>query len=592
MNYKQQKSGVNRREFLGALSGGAVAPAMLGFGPPARAASMEDALEKLLKGRHVIRSDRFGRLFPNLPPFATASPALETALRELGKKGGLMDAADPLEGDPKRPVLLITEVGQTDAAGVVHPDLSANNRNNPTHTAGTTFLGQFIDHDFTFDLTSRLGIPVAPEASPNTRTPALDLDSVYGGGPDQNPELYQRKNHNRHRDRDHDRSHEHHISRKDEVGPKLKIGFGGKFEDLPRMQSKTAILGDPRNDENIMLAGIHAAIIKFHNNVVDLLEKQNRRDSPDEIFRKARRIVTWHYQWIVVHEFLPLVIGPDRVKTLLANPKAAFPSPVPFMPVEFQGAAYRMGHSMVRPSYRANFNGDPGGSPDTGAPQFFGMIFDPAGEGQADPVDLRGTGTRAPRRFIGWQTFFDFEVGSSLAPAAKIVRPNKRLDTHLSSALFLLPPATIAGFQPDQPTSLPQRNLLRQVTWGLPSGQAIAAAIGATPLTTADLSDIKGLGQNLDASTPLWFYVLREADKQHDGLMLGDVGSNIVGRVFIGMLQLDRNSFLANEPNWTPFLPDRNGKVTGDFKMIDLLTFAEVVDRGPGSPGGTAASAA
>ena len=592
MNYKQQKSGVNRREFLGALSAGAVAPAMLGFGPPARAASMEDALEKLLKGRHVIRSDRFGRLFPNLPPFATASPALETALRELGKKGGLMDAADPLEGDPKRPVLLITEVGQTDAAGVVHPDLSANNRNNPTHTAGTTFLGQFIDHDFTFDLTSRLGIPVAPEASPNTRTPALDLDSVYGGGPDQNPELYQRKNHNRHRDRDHDRSHEHHISRKDEVGPKLKIGFGGKFEDLPRMQSKTAILGDPRNDENIMLAGIHAAIIKFHNNVVDLLEKQNRRDSPDEIFRKARRIVTWHYQWIVVHEFLPLVIGPDRVKTLLANPKAAFPSPVPFMPVEFQGAAYRMGHSMVRPSYRANFNGDPGGSPDTGAPQFFGMIFDPAGEGQADPVDLRGTGTRAPRRFIGWQTFFDFEVGSSLAPAAKIVRPNKRLDTHLSSALFLLPPATIAGFQPDQPTSLPQRNLLRQVTWGLPSGQAIAAAIGATPLTTADLSDIKGLGQNLDASTPLWFYVLREADKQHDGLMLGDVGSNIVGRVFIGMLQLDRNSFLANEPNWTPFLPDRNGKVTGDFKMIDLLTFAEVVDRGPGSPGGTAASAA
>src|SRR5215510_2950805 len=225
MNYKQQKSGVNRREFLGALSAGAVAPAMLGFGPPARAASLEDALEKLLKGRHVIRSDRFGRLFPNLPGFATASPALEAALRELGKKGGMMDAKDPLEEGPIR---LITEVGQTDPAvgdapAVVHPNFSANNRNNPTHTAGTTFLGQFIDHDFTFDLTSRLGIPVAPEASPNTRTPALDLDSVYGGGPDQNPELYQRRNHHRHRDHDHrdrdHRDHEHHISRKDEVGP-------------------------------------------------------------------------------------------------------------------------------------------------------------------------------------------------------------------------------------------------------------------------------------------------------------------------------------------------------------------------------------
>src|SRR5215831_4249773 len=594
MRATKQKYGVNRREFLGALGAGAIAPAILGFSPPARATSLEDALEKLLKGRHVIRSDRFGRLFPNLPGFATASPALEAALRELGKKGGMMDAKDPLEEGPIR---LITEVGQTDPAvgdapAVVHPNFSANNRNNPTHTAGTTFLGQFIDHDFTFDLTSRLFVPVDPEASPNTRTPALDLDSVYGGGPDRNPELYQDRRHHKDHDRknhrkDHDRRHEHHISRKDEVGPRLKIGFGGKFEDLPRMASNTAIIGDPRNDENIMLAGIHAAIILFHNNVVDLLEKQNRRDSPDEIFRKARRIVTWHYQWIVVHEFLPLIIGPDRVKTLLANPKAAFPSPVPFMPVEFQGAAYRMGHSMVRPSYRANFNGDPGGNPDTGAPQFFGMIFDPAGEGQADPVDLRGTGTRAPRRFIGWQTFFDFEVDTALAATAKIVRPNKRLDTTISSALFLLPTATIAGFQPDQPTSLPQRNLLRQVTWSMPSGQAIAAAIGATSLTTGDLKDIGTLGSNLDTSTPLWFYILREADVQHQGLMLGDVGSNIVGRVFIGLLQLDRNSFLANEPNWTPTLPDRTGKVTGNFTMIDLLNFADVVDRGPGSPGGT-----
>jgi len=104
MSAMQRRFGVNRREFLGALGAGAVAPAMLGFGPPARADSMEDALERLLKGRHVIRSDRFGRLFPNLPPFATASPALETALRELGKKGGIMDAKDPLEGDPTRPV--------------------------------------------------------------------------------------------------------------------------------------------------------------------------------------------------------------------------------------------------------------------------------------------------------------------------------------------------------------------------------------------------------------------------------------------------------------------------------------------------------
>ena len=577
---QERPTGVSRREFLGALGAGAVAPAMLGLGRTAHAETFEQRLEQALRGRHVIRPDRFGRLFPNLPPFAKASPALDIALRELGKKGGIMDAKDPLEGDPRRPVLLITEVGQTDPDGTVHPNHSANNRNNPNHTAGTTFLGQFIDHDFTFDLTSRLGIPVEPTASPNTRTPALDLDSVYGGGPDRSPELHQPRG--RGQDRDRRRGQDRDRDDRNGVGPKLKIGFGGKFEDLPRMPSKTAILGDPRNDENIMLSGLHAAIIEFHNNVVELLEKRNRRDDADEIYRNARRIVTWHYQWIIVNEFLPQIIGQDRVNRLLANRTKVFPSPVPFMPVEFQGAAYRMGHSLVRPSYRANFNGDVGGKVATGAPQFFGMIFDPAGEGQADPVDLRGTGTRAPRRFIGWQTFFDFEP--SVAPANKIVRPNKRLDTNLSSVLFDLPTATIAGFAPDQPTSLPQRNLLRQVTWGLPSGQAIAADIGAAPLTTGDLSDIHGLGAGLDASTPLWYYILREADKQHDGLMLGDVGSNIVGRVFIGMLQLDRNSFLANEPNWTPILPDRFGNVTGSFKMVDLLSFAGVVDRGPGSP--------
>jgi hypothetical protein len=252
---------------------------------------------------------------------------------------------------------------------------------------------------------------------------------------------------------------------------------------------------------------------------------------------------------------------------------------VPFIPVEFQGAAYRMGHSMVRPSYRANFNGIPGAGPNAPGTPFFGMIFDPAGEGQADPVDLRGF-TRAPRRFIGWQTFFRFDDTNS--------RPNKRLDTTISSALFNLPLQTIAGEEPN-PVSLPQRNLLRHVTWGIPSGQAIAAEIGAAPLTRADLADVQPLG--LADSTPLWFYILREAHRQHDGLQLGEVGANIVGRVFVSMLALDRDSYLAENPRWRPTLPDRTGAVTGQFSIVDLLTFAGVVDRGPGSPTAPSATA-
>jgi hypothetical protein len=119
-----------------------------------------------------------------------------------------------------------------------------------------------------------------------------------------------------------------------------------------------------------------------------------------------------------------------------------------------------MGHSMVRPSYRANLAGDDG-------QPFFGFIFDPSHEGRADPDDLRG-GSRAARRFIGWQTFFDFGDGE--------VKPNKKIDTKISTALFTLPIGAIAA--PDAPTALPQRNLLRHLTWQLPSGRRVARTMG------------------------------------------------------------------------------------------------------------------
>ncbi len=308
----------------------------------------------------------------------------------------------------------VTRVGRV--LLITDPANSANNPDNPKHPAGTTFFGQFLDHDFTFDLESSLGIRTDPEESPNGRTPMLDLDTVYGGGPSRSPQLYVRANRR--------------------VGPKLRIESGGLFEDVPRTRNGVAIIGDPRNDENMVISGLQAAFIKFHNNVVDLVTKQNPRDDADEIFSKARRIVTWHYQWIIVNEFLPLLIGQTRVNRLLERGPRFFRTSVPFIPVEFQGAAYRLGHSMVRPSYRANFDGDVGGNPATGAPAFFGMIFDPAGEGQADPVDLRGF-TRAPRRFIGWQTFFEFDAVN--------VRRTKLLDTTISSPLFDLPLATIPG---------------------------------------------------------------------------------------------------------------------------------------------------
>ena len=232
------------------------------------------------------------------------------------------------------------------------------------------------------------------------------------------------------------------------------------------------------------------------------------------------------------------------------------------MPVEFQTGTFRMGHSMVRPSYRANLAGDR--DPVTGAPApFFGFIFDPAGEGQSDPVDLRGR-ARARRRFIGWQTFFDFGGDQT-----QHVRPNKRLDTSISTPLFKLPLQAIASGDP--PISLAQRNLLRHLTWSLPSGQRIASATGSPVLGSSNFPELRGYGLGLDASTPLWYYILREAAVFNDGLRLGPVGGRIVAETLIGLLARDEFSILN-----TGFRPSLPSTTPGDFKMVDMLRWARV----------------
>jgi hypothetical protein len=324
----------------------------------------------------------FGRIF-RLPPFARQSPKVEAALRELGKPGGLLDARDPLEAGPKQLI--------------VDPSLSVNNPNNPTHTAGTTFFGQFLDHDMTFDADSRLAQPTEPQTARNYRTPSLDLDSVYGAGFVAQQELYDPSDH-----------------------VKLELESGGLFEDLPRRADGAAIVGDPRNDENLIIAGLHCAFAAFHNRAVDHVRGEGLSGAA-EVFEAARRLTTWHYHWLIVTEFLPQIVGKDMVDRVLRYGRR-FYTPARgegFMPVEFQTGAYRMGHSMVRPSYRANLAGDDG-------QPFFAFIFDPSQEGMLDPDDLRG-GVRAPRRFTGWQTFFDF--GDCEA------KPNKRIDTKISTAL-------------------------------------------------------------------------------------------------------------------------------------------------------------
>jgi hypothetical protein len=507
---------LSRRRFLKKVGFGTAAGWAAGaFGIPfARSAQAPD----------VSQPESFGRMF-RLPPFAPPTTAVQKALLELGKAGGIMDANDDLKAGPVD--LIVVE------------KLNLVNRNNPSHTAGVTFFGQFLDHDVTFDTTSRLGFPSQPITSTNTRTAFLDLDSVYASGPSGTPELYDPT---------------------DRI--KFKVESGGQFEDLPRnATTKAAFIGDPRNDENLIIAGLHAAFLLFHNRAVDHVRSQNPSIRNDDAFAEARQLTTWHYQWIILNEFLPLIVGQSVVNEVFKNGRR-FYNPLndqEFIPVEWQ-IVYRFGHSMVRPSYRANMKGD-GGDP------FFGMIFDPKGQGSSDPIDLRG-GARAPRRFIGWQTFFNF--GGAFSGD---FRPNKLIDTKISTPLFNLPLGAIPSGTP--PVSLMQRNLLRHLTWQLPSGQAVAREMGVPQLSSADLSELQPIATSFVSSTPLFYYILKEAEIVENGHRLGPVGGRIVAEVFIGLLQLDPQSYLNVQPNWLPTLPAQGG-TPESFRMIDFLAFAGV----------------
>ena len=395
-------------------------------------------------------------------------------------------------------------------------------------------MGQFLDHDMTFDTTSRLGRPAIPVITPNGRHPYFDLDSVYGDGPRGSPQLYNPD----------DRA-------------KFLVESGGMFEDLPRDGSMRAIIADPRNDETVIIAGLQAAFLLFHNKVVDRLRLEDPSIDEEDAFERARQLTTWHYQWLIVHEILPLFVGQPMVDSVI-NQGPRFFRPRPnraFIPVEFQ-MAYRFGHSLVRPSYRANFTGL------AGAP-FFAMIFDTSVSPATDPVDVRG-GARAARRFVGWSTFFTF-------PGLEAdMRPNKRIDTKLSTPLFDLPLGAIASGQP--PTSLAQRNLLRHLTWLLPSGQSIAQVMGVPALAPEQLADLAAVHPPFVNSTPLWFYVLREADVMGGGGQLGPVGGRIVAEVFVGLLRADPDSYVHARGGFSPTL----GPAPGQFRMIDFLNFAGV----------------
>ncbi|WP_062465021.1 peroxidase family protein [Demequina soli] len=456
-----------------------------------------------LAPRSRLYQGPFGRLFPDLPAWP---PEDMTDAEATTRFTALAET-------------MIERPGRT-AAAIAKGAGDHDSFDGPI-PAGYTYFGQFVDHDITFDPASSLVRANDPNGLLNFRTPRLDLDNLYGRGPDDQPYLFDGGRFVL------GRAHDAH-------GRAVRIPGAGTakdprfFADLQRNARGIAIIGDPRNDENVIVSQLQVAFLLAHNALMDraVARGADRRAA----FGQARTTLRRLYQWIVWHDFLRRVCDPDVwAQALTVSPPDAagrrtvtlgFPDVYswkaqPFMPVEFSAAAYRFGHSMIRTEYRTNLHrGLSAHVP----------VFLP-GE---HPDDLRGHRPLLLRNVVQWDWFLP--MVSSVADAGFPQRAH-RIDAKVSNALVSLP---------ERPSLLPMRNLKRGWRLGLPSGSDVARHLGIAPITIDPARD------------SLWLYVLTEAGGAPKGRHLGKVGSILVCATIAGLLRGDPGSWLATDPGWTP----------------------------------------
>ena len=433
---------------------------------------------------------RFGLMFKKAPAFAPD----DALLSDLG--GKLMDpraaGAEPSDGDAL---------------------------DNHAIPAGYTFFGQFVDHDMTRDTTPLTEQTQDPRAMTNYDTPFFDLGSVYGRGPALDPELY-------------------------DAAPAGIHGRGAARR--PRRPAagrhRRRLPGRPaQRREHHRRPGARAV-----PQAAQLVHGRRPR------LRAGAAATRWHFQHLIVNDFLPRICGQDVVNSVLrtkSNGTVEYRGKLykpknpnrPMMPVEYSAAAYRFGHSMVRPEYEMN-------DADTG--QVFGE------EGK----DLRGS-RPIPGNFKADWTYF-FDVPGREVPEGKNFA--RRIDPLLAFPLHSLPHTVVAA----APVNLAERNLLRAKRCGVSSGQDVARAMGVRPLSNAELST-DGIDLTDPAwgdGAPLWFYVLREAQLQQGGARLGEVGGRLVAETILGILAADKGSYFNAKGT---FEPVRRTFTMGD--LVDVL---------------------
>ena len=509
-------------------------------------------------GCNHLRLGNFGRLFPDLPTWADDMGIQQNQAKAeriaalLGGPGGIMHDVENKSPDSEIP-------------------------------AAYTFFAQFVDHDITLDAGSELHGEALDKAAvkklPNLRSASLDLDAVYGFGPDVSPHLYD-------------------PSQRGRLLVGSQVNGVENPSDVPRRADGHALLGDPRNDENLFLSQLHLLFLRFHNR---LLIGQS--------FESAQKEARYHYQAIVLYDFLKRICDDEVYKCALnriekcaeklneeGTPAASEPeenstscekgedkvgTPAAsepeenstscekdeenskdekeesscfnalfcddrhlIMPVEFAAAAYRFGHSMVRSQYPVNA--------DYPAIEIFDERFGTLGFAQVPP-----------ELTVDWRFLLNVK---KCHPYAK----SKAIDHLLADELVRLPDPVVGRNSPQNDRSLAFRNLLRGYVLGLPSGQKVAEALAPRYNPAGSETDSESVRiqekqhlefvekvpawkrlvescPKLKCSTPLFLYLMLEAGVQGKGNKLGPVGSAILMEVFGAMLVHCETSFLRDD---------------------------------------------
>jgi hypothetical protein len=425
------------------------------------------------------------------------------------------------------------------AARVLERDQAAE-ADNSSIPAGYTYFGQFLVHDVSH-------LQGDGESAINRRSPAFDLDSVYGRGPELSPEFYDETDPWRFR----------------AAGAETRPGSVPLAGDLDLWREHgVAVIPDNRNDEHVVIAQLHLAFQRFHNALLDCVRRTSSLEDA-QAFALAQDVLRLHFQWVIVHDYLPTLVGQDLMQGLLGPSLRGRPNlaHVPmgggaFVPHEFASGVFRVGHSMARPGYRLSFN----------TPVI--PLFAPEDPDREQPVDLRGGRSLVSRWGVNWSLFLDRSEldaqGRCRRGRVSGCQVSKRLDLRATDALAHLPLLGGGG------SSLVLLDLQTSCAQRLPSGQAVAREMGLEPYSNSQL----GIELPDEVESPLLFYALGEAALDHDGRRLGRMGGLLVAESVLGLLHADRRSIL-HQPDWVPtFLAG------GAFELSDLVRMPGRLARG------------